>query len=1183
MTITTQDIQLYQPEVLDDTNNGGGRMSPNQVVDGELNNIFDDQSRFDRVTGRVSLRKSWMAVVSENRTKLLGAHAILLQRALDPKVFVSMFGRDDHTDRRLQAQQHLEQYLAKGPATGFYCYETQPEGALSIVLFTHPNNEPPAGGDTLVLSVERGTVNLNFEQYVRCVKVSTEIITISTNNSNNVTTKLITIEIDQPLRFDVPGELLTDKVISTARTVVRRTTLAGGKRYYSIHPLTSAADSGDLFVQLDGITTPVVPSAQQQQGITDQQIGSDGVAIVPLRSLGDAEAIHTESCGGASIINGAVFYQATRAVIPGSGAQIELQPSGQSSSYRAVLQDDGRGNMVRQPTSGGSVPSACVGVIDYETGGITVTDVGVTSGSTTSGSLLTYRPGAAIVDVQHTDGEFIELVNRRLIYNRTLVPKPMPGSTQIEYRALGRWITLRDRGDGTMAGNEGEGAGTINYATGTVNVTLGIEPDLGSHVLYGWGSGAHYQGPTEDVVAMTPEFRVDLPVVSGTTGPILPETVEISYEIGETMYTASDDGEGNITGDATGFINYPQGVLMLRLTTVPAKGTVISVEYQRRVPTTETPPSQGIAGGTLTVTLSTSPVTPGSLRLDLSTIIGGSSKTFQAYAKPDGTIWTLFKRLSESGRSAQFILGGVQIGTINHTSGEVLLDEVIPDLLRVATWTPPALGLGGEWTIETQGVTLIGADQVDYSAGAASAVDESLAPTVDELTLQLEDEHLLDGVVPTSFLLNFNTRSYFDIAGILYYRDDVSNVQAGSINYETGQIKLTSWEPGTATAEVMGVLVSYGRWGLTEVYWRVPAEQLSPGSFQLTYQQFSQEEPFQANSDNDGDIAGTGVTGEINFQTGVYQLTFAAEVIPELSRYNAVSIAFLPLDPDIIGLDPVRLSVDGKVPTVQKADVAVIHNTQETELPDPAVAGQTYATRAAVTVLEIFDAEGERIPTDRYEFDNETGDITMANPLDLDDYVQPLTARHRIEDMVLVTDAQLNGVIGLNAAITHDYPAETSFLSTALPLGNELQASAFNLFTQASWSGEWSDVPIGGGTSGQYNAVAFPIETSNRGAIRERWRIQFTSVTAFRVIGETVGEVATGDTLNDVSPNNPATGAPYFTIRAGGWSGGWNIGNQVRFNTEAAARPIWFNRTTLPGPLTDPTDRVQIELRGDAN
>jgi len=43
------------------------------------------------------------------------------------------------------------------------------------------------------------------------------------------------------------------------------------------------------------------------------------------------------------------------------------------------------------------------------------------------------------------------------------------------------------------------------------------------------------------------------------------------------------------------------------------------------------------------------------------------------------------------------------------------------------------------------------------------------------------------------------------------------------------------------------------------------------------------------------------------------------------------------------------------------------------------------------------------------------------------------------------------------------------------------------------------------------------------------------------------------------------------------------VGNQIRFNTEGAARPIWFNRCTLAGPLTDPEDFFEVELRGDGN
>ena len=49
-----------ESERMDDTDNGGGRMTGNEVLTGNVNNMFSDISRLDRVKGRVSMRKGFV-------------------------------------------------------------------------------------------------------------------------------------------------------------------------------------------------------------------------------------------------------------------------------------------------------------------------------------------------------------------------------------------------------------------------------------------------------------------------------------------------------------------------------------------------------------------------------------------------------------------------------------------------------------------------------------------------------------------------------------------------------------------------------------------------------------------------------------------------------------------------------------------------------------------------------------------------------------------------------------------------------------------------------------------------------------------------------------------------------------------------------------------------------------------
>jgi hypothetical protein len=155
-------------------------------------------------------------------------------------------------------------------------------------------------------------------------------------------------------------------------------------------------------------------------------------------------------------------------------------------------------------------------------------------------------------------------------------------------------------------------------------------------------------------------------------------------------------------------------------------------------------------------------------------------------------------------------------------------------------------------------------------------------------------------------------------------------------------------------------------------------------------------------------------------------------------------------------------------------------------------------------------------------------------------------------------------------------------VSSALVAG-DLRARVSVLFDQVTLTSTWSDSVIGDPATGTFNDIANPIVVSNSGALTERWAIQFTNTTQFRVIGEHVGVIAIGDTSSDCSPLNPASSTPYFTIPALGWGTGWATGNVLRFNTVGAYFPVWVVRTIQQGPETVPDDSFTLLIRGDVD
>ena len=156
-------------------------------------------------------------------------------------------------------------------------------------------------------------------------------------------------------------------------------------------------------------------------------------------------------------------------------------------------------------------------------------------------------------------------------------------------------------------------------------------------------------------------------------------------------------------------------------------------------------------------------------------------------------------------------------------------------------------------------------------------------------------------------------------------------------------------------------------------------------------------------------------------------------------------------------------------------------------------------------------------------------------------------------------------------------------LSTAVRYGNK-QAFVAREFDQGSWDGTtWLDTLSGPAAAGTYNANGHPIEVNNRGTVTERWALRFRNdATTFDLIGEHLGQIASGTVNADFSPPNlQADSAAYFTLRALGWGNGWVPGNTYFIHTEGAETPLGVIRSTNPGSSSATSYSALLEIRGD--
>lgn len=357
--------------------------------------------------------------------------------------------------------------------------------------------------------------------------------------------------------------------------------------------------------------------------------------------------------------------------------------------------------------------------------------------------------------------------------------------------------------------------------------------------------------------------------------------------------------------------------------------------------------------------------------------------------------------------------------------------------------------------------------------------------------------------------------------------------------------------------------------------WTIPAN-LDPASVTISGKLSVDGSAWSATADADGAFSTALVTGTYDKGTGVLDLAFTAPVSSTIN-YAATRFTYTSVSQAVTGVNPAMFPTNGEVVAFRVNDVVVVHNTKTTA-PAVVTTSSTITTRADISEARLIGADGQEIFTG-FSVNKTTGNVTFTN---VTGYSQPVTVRHRQEDMATVIGATAAGRLTLSKKLKHAYAAADSYVSSAMVMG-DLQGKAHPGFQQASWLGNWSDSVGGAEILADFNETAYPITCTNRGAIKERWALIFVSTTAFRIVGEQVGEIGTGTTSTTTSPNNPVAGAPFWTINPLAFGAGWSVGNVYRFNTDGANAPAWLIRPINPSDPFVGQDKITAAVRGDIN
>lgn len=1208
--INRSDLKAYPSERLTDNDDGGG-MPTGTPLTGAKNELFKPVSSIARVNGDFNARLVYAGVRRADDTPLIGAFMAITEPPKDTTISYLLFRATKDGELRREILKRIEAYSVGTIESRMTLLSTQSKYSRIIQAYQRPGEPLPLVGDVYCLRQDKRGYP-QHEQYVQVISVKSEDRTFTnpTTGKDFVRT-VVKLEISSKLETDFIGADYPSEYYIDNPCKIRETHVADAAQYYGVKPLAKAIKAQSQQIQITSLMEKLVPTNQIETALIDLTAAGQTQTLFDGSKKGD-DGLITLSINVSVRSVGTNLYLGN-AVLP---ASVEID-----SNAGKITDDGGTLRFSGEP----------VGVIDYAHGEALLTiDTYVRT--------VKFRAAASDLKVADTTKIDIELNNRSYDYVLTLDPIPAVGSLQVSYRAQGNWYTLRDDGNGMLRGmSQAHGSGSISYKTGTINISCGELPDVGSSILFAWGTRATYFNRSNH--SATAKMLLQL------SKDAEPSTLTLSWNDGSEK-TASCDASGKITGDWTG--HYDAATNQIHIDTNekfyhPSGGLNIKATYNTGEKTHKEikAPLRG-RDGTVTIELGEKPIAPNSfnMRFNLNIEDYDHLKLHEGESRVETHFVDPYKVLHDDGNGKLLDETGQEYGTIDYERRTATFK---PDTtVRIPKAVYNKIPAGERRTLLTTSLNIVTAEQVtqlyrnlfshyEYiPAGAAMPIDETAlvevwfydtdprSQTTEQLTSgQIEIDLLpnfAETIVTSSVNFSWGNKTYFDKLGSLYTDLNPQNGAAelaGSIDYQSGKALLKVWQwTNGSDPSIKSLATSINANPVDSVTFRTPSSPIRPGSLQVRAVA-TDGTKIMATAGMDGQFKGKNITGFVDVEYGVADIQFGEyvnaagnesedwynpdavhdgkifkpkHVFAETITYNTVAYSYLPVDSTVVKIDTVRLPQDGRIPIFRRGDTILIGNRQTEDIGSAHSSGQTVQlSRKDLDRICVKDADGKPVNAELWDYDLDEGTITWTTPLDLAEYKMPLSVMHAQEERNLILKADIDGTLSLIFPTKRDYPIENTYVSSVL-IGGNLEVRVSVPFTQKSWDNTWKDEVQGEQTLNKLNLKDYPMVLTDDGAITERWAIKWTASNQFELYGETLGFVLKTDTLQDLAPINPATKKPYFRIpkEAFGNDAPWQAQNLIRFNTWGTLMPVWVLCAVQPSSKnTEDEDGFTYCLYGD--